>query len=481
MPGGRPRAQGQPQGRAGRLPRCGASRPRRPPAAAGAPDRVCDATARIYDFEPHIDGGWYRCCGGTVRKLVDCCAHTQQADQRRRGARGLLLSRAQGLLRHVLPDQGAVLSGLELTLLAAALLAGLCGTWSPCGFSMIETIGPVGHTGGRATTLSACATFTPVPLAGGVFTFGLLSSLGALLTVAGGAAAYLVAAAIAVAAGIAELRGVRILPQLRRQLPEHWRRMMPMPVAAALYGVLLGVGFTTFVLTFGVFALAGIVFALGDPSLGVAVGIAFALGRALPIVLVAPVADRDAGIRITETMATRPGIYRGVRFGDGLALLAAAAALVGRRAGRRDAHRVAPGRRPRGRRRRSGLSATRRFGVHPPRRWRPAAPRRRSGVGRRAGGGDRRRRDPRPRRRQPRRDRAGPGARGRRDRDLRSVGRLARAPRGQRLPPRPQPRRPGPTRAPSSRSARPAAAPSSAARASTGTGSSTRAPRRTTT
>jgi hypothetical protein len=103
---------------------------------------------------------------------------------------------------------------------------------------------------------------------------------------------------------------------------------MPMPVAAGLYGVLLGLGFTTFVLTFGVFALAGIAFAVGDPSVGVAVGLVFGLGRALPIALVAPIADRDRGIRITEAMAGRPGIYRGFRFGDGLALLAAAAALV---------------------------------------------------------------------------------------------------------------------------------------------------------
>jgi hypothetical protein len=103
---------------------------------------------------------------------------------------------------------------------------------------------------------------------------------------------------------------------------------MPMPLAAALYGILLGLGFTTFVLTFGVFALAGIAFALGDPSLGISLGLAFGIGRALPIAIVAPIADRDAGIRVTETMAARPGIYRGVRFGDGLALLAAAAALI---------------------------------------------------------------------------------------------------------------------------------------------------------
>ena len=44
--------------------------------------------------------------------------------------------------------------------------------------------------------------------------------------------------------------------------------MMPMPVAAGLYGILLGLGFTTFVLSFGVWALAGISVALGDPGPG---------------------------------------------------------------------------------------------------------------------------------------------------------------------------------------------------------------------
>ena len=220
------------------------------------------------------------------------------------------------------------MSGLELTLVAAALLAGVCGTWSPCGFSMIETIGPHGHDAGRATTVSACATFAVGALVGGVITFGGLAALGELVHGAAGDVSYLIAAALAVCAAVAELRGTPILPQLRRQLPEHWRRVMPMPVAAGLYGVLLGLGFTTFVLTFGVFALAGIAFALGDPQIGLAIGLAFGVGRAVPIALVAPIADRDAGQRITEAMAGRPGIYRGARFGDGLGLLAAAAALV---------------------------------------------------------------------------------------------------------------------------------------------------------
>ena len=84
----------------------------------------------------------------------------------------------------------------------------------------------------------------------------------ALLQGADHGAAYIAAAAIAAGRrGRSSCAASPILPQLRRQLPEHWRRVMPMPVAAGLYGVLLGLGFTTFVLTFGVFALAGIVFA----------------------------------------------------------------------------------------------------------------------------------------------------------------------------------------------------------------------------
>jgi hypothetical protein len=101
-----------------------------------------------------------------------------------------------------------------------------------------------------------------------------------------------------------------------------------MPIAAGLYGILLGLGFTTFVLTFGVFALAGISFAVGDPRIGVLIGLAFGIGRALPIAFVAPIADNDAGAAITQAMADRPGIYRGARLTDGIALLAVAAALV---------------------------------------------------------------------------------------------------------------------------------------------------------
>ena len=82
---------------------------------------------------------------------------------------------------------------------------------------------------------------------------------------------------------------------------------MPVSLAAGLYGVLLGLGFTTFVLSFATWALAIACLALGDPAAGLAVGLAFGIGRALPVVVLAPLRDREIGIRAAAAMAERPG------------------------------------------------------------------------------------------------------------------------------------------------------------------------------
>jgi hypothetical protein len=221
-----------------------------------------------------------------------------------------------------------MVGALGLALIFAALLIGATGTFSPCGLSAIDTIGPTGHTGSRWITAAACATFPPGAIAGGVITFGSLALLGDLLHGAGGRAAYVVAAGIALLASALEVHGTRIVPQIRRQLPEHWRRVMPMPLAAALYGVLLGLGFTTFVLSFGVWALAGVSLAVGDPLIGLVLGAAFGIGRAIPIVVLAPLAGSATGIRATELMCERDGVYLGLRRSDAAALLIAAVALV---------------------------------------------------------------------------------------------------------------------------------------------------------
>jgi hypothetical protein len=209
---------------------------------------------------------------------------------------------------------------LTAVLAAAAVVAGVTGAWSPCGFSMVETLAPAGYAGRLRTTVIACLTFAAGALAGGVLTFGGLSALGAAI----GAGAPAVAAVVALVAAAGEARGARIVPQVRRQVPESWRRVLPLPLAAGLYGVLLGLGFTTFILSFAVWALAGISVALGDPALGLAIGLGFGAGRALPVVAMAP----SGGGRLHAAMAERPRILRSLRALDAAALAACAAALA---------------------------------------------------------------------------------------------------------------------------------------------------------
>lgn len=217
---------------------------------------------------------------------------------------------------------------LTAALLTLAAVAGATGTWSPCGLSMVATIGPGGHAGGRRATLASCATFALGAVAAGGVLFAALAGAGALSQSLTGGTLLAVVGALVAAAAVAELAGARVSPQVRRQVPEHWRRALPLPVAAGLYGVLLGLGFTTFVYTYAVWALAALCAGLGDPVLGAAAGAAFGAGRALPVVVLAPLSDRPIGARAIDALAERPGLLRGARVADGLALALCALAVA---------------------------------------------------------------------------------------------------------------------------------------------------------
>ncbi len=214
-----------------------------------------------------------------------------------------------------------------IALALAALVAGLAGAWSPCGFSMVDTLAPHGYARRMRTTALACVTFAAGALAGGVATFGGLALLGGVLG-AGHGAAVAIAAALLLAAAAGDAGGRRIVPQVRRQVPESWRRVLPLTLAAGLYGVLLGLGFTTFVLSFGVYALAAACVVLGDATIGLVVGLGFAAGRIVPVVVLAPLQETARGIDIAAAMAERPVVLRTLRAAGALALSAAAVALL---------------------------------------------------------------------------------------------------------------------------------------------------------
>lgn len=221
------------------------------------------------------------------------------------------------------------MSAVTASLALVALLAGVAGTWSPCGLSTIESLRVGGvHGGGRRTALAAAGAFAAGTLLGGMATFGLLSLAGSALGLLGAGATAAAAVAIAAAGAAAELTGVRVLPQIRRQVPEPWRRRAPLLVAAAAYGVLLGLAFTTFVMSFAVWALAGLCVLLGSPTRGLVVGAAFGAGRALLVLLLAPLVDRPLGARALETMLQRPRSLQRVRQASAAALALCALSLA---------------------------------------------------------------------------------------------------------------------------------------------------------
>jgi hypothetical protein len=208
-----------------------------------------------------------------------------------------------------------------LLLLATAFVAGVTGAWSPCGFSMVETLGSALPRVGARVVRTSCATFALGALVGGAVTFAALGALGSLFGGGGSTGALVVAAVVALSCAFGEATGARVVPQIRRQVPEPWRRTMPLPLAAGLYGVLLGLGFTTFVLTLAVWALAGISVAIGSPLVGLLIGLGFGAGRALPVVVLAP-RYATLGQRLEARMAEQPALLRRLRLADG-ALLAA--------------------------------------------------------------------------------------------------------------------------------------------------------------
>jgi hypothetical protein len=70
---GRPvNALGFPVNRAGAVRRG----PTGEPVPKAPRSRLCqDWIPDRYGFHTRIDGSWFRCCGGQIRKLVDCCAN----------------------------------------------------------------------------------------------------------------------------------------------------------------------------------------------------------------------------------------------------------------------------------------------------------------------------------------------------------------------------------------------------------------------
>jgi hypothetical protein len=133
---------------------------------------------------------------------------------------------------------------------------------------------------------------------------GLL--LGLLGSTLGAERAVLGAAALALAAAAREAGLIRFsIPQARRQVPEHWRFELPLPVWASGYGAGLGAGFFTYqpISTFWV-ACAGAL-ALAEPVPAALCVSLYGAGRALMVVW--PRRRADDPTAAVERLTSRRG------------------------------------------------------------------------------------------------------------------------------------------------------------------------------
>src|SRR5215207_150447 len=257
---------------------------------------------------------------------------------------------------------------------------------------MVGTVRAARHDGRWAFALTAAAFASGLALGASVVFVGL----GLLGAWAHTRALVVAAVAIAAAAILSDASGLRVRPQIPFQVPERWRRRMPLPRALLLYGVLLGTGLTTFVPASAAWALPALSLALGDVPGSFAIALGFATAR-------------PAGAAAAHRRLAAPGA-RGRRGAGG-------------------GHGGRSGRRPERRSSRPRLAAPRRERLSLAQRHPHAAARKRSGHRRRARGLACR---PRRHRGGARHARAGApaDAAGRPEaRRLRSLARLARRPR----------------------------------------------------
>jgi hypothetical protein len=164
---------------------------------------------------------------------------------------------------------------------------------------MVGTVRAARHRG------RAGAAFAVGLALGAALVFGGLAALGAAVS---GRAVVFAALGLGAVAVVSDALGLRVRPQVRFQVPEPWRRTMPLPRALFLYGLLLGAGLTTYVPATAAWALPALSLALGDVAAALAIAVGFAAGRALPVLVLTArggedvLAERPSGQRLLRVL-----------------------------------------------------------------------------------------------------------------------------------------------------------------------------------
>jgi hypothetical protein len=258
--------------------------------------------------------------------VADCLVFAQEFSSRTRLA-GLAGAASLGAAGAAFAAQiDAQASTLPILFLCFAFVGGLLSTWSPCGYSSLCLLRPVGK-----HSSSSLVKYTPTFLLHGVgYTIGALI-LGVILGLAGRLLGFqgvsvLTLAALGLASlvyGAHQFGFLRVpYPQRRAQVPHDARQRFPMWFIGGLYGLSLGLNYLTYVQTPILYLVTAAAVLSGNVGTAILLFLAFNAGRFLPMAVnYLPVSD----IVVQNWLARR---QEGAAMLDGVLLVATGAALL---------------------------------------------------------------------------------------------------------------------------------------------------------
>jgi hypothetical protein len=184
---------------------------------------------------------------------------------------------------------------------------------------MLSSIHPLGERARHNRWGVTVAWFTAGSIAAGAAVGGALAWVGTRLPLPDAARPWLIAAAVGLA-GALDLAGIRA-PGPQRQVNERWIGHYRGWVYGAGFGIQLGAGVATFVVSWGVYALFVAELVIGSASRAALIGGVFGLGRSLSVLSTARV-DRPS--RLSEFHRRMDRLGRPVHLGACLVLIASA-------------------------------------------------------------------------------------------------------------------------------------------------------------
>ena len=180
-------------------------------------------------------------------------------------------------------------SALLALAIVSTIAAAVRSTWSPCGWSMLSTVTPLGEKGrGRSYPVTATWFIAGAMVGGAVLGAAMAALAGAVASVGpvsrtaaigvGGLAALVGAASDARVAGFS-------LPFHRRQVNEDWLDLYRPWVYGAGFGFQIGRGFATYITTAAVYLMAVLGALTGQPLMAGMLGALFGIARGLAVLV----------------------------------------------------------------------------------------------------------------------------------------------------------------------------------------------------